>query len=86
MTDLFENSVLIADVGSVMFEMLPCSRPQNIELGAKGGASKQESINMADMTVEQMTVRANQVTDEVQNHLHTESESQSECFLLVFRG
>ncbi|XP_040916509.1 synaptosomal-associated protein 23-like isoform X2 [Toxotes jaculatrix] len=38
--------------------------PQNIELGAKGGASKQDSSNMDDMTVEQMTVRANQVTDE----------------------
>ncbi|XP_051252194.1 synaptosomal-associated protein 23 isoform X2 [Dicentrarchus labrax] len=38
--------------------------PQNIELGAAGGASKQDSSNMEDMTVEQMTMRANQVTDE----------------------
>ncbi|XP_076605096.1 synaptosome associated protein 23.1 isoform X1 [Chaetodon auriga] len=38
--------------------------PQNIELGATGGASKQDSSNMDDMTVEQMTARANQVTDE----------------------
>ncbi|XP_070836129.1 synaptosomal-associated protein 23-like isoform X1 [Chaetodon trifascialis] len=38
--------------------------PQNIELGATGGASKQDSSNMDEMTVEQMTVRANQVTDE----------------------
>ncbi|KAI3367166.1 hypothetical protein L3Q82_008223 [Scortum barcoo] len=38
--------------------------PQNIELGATGGASKQDSSNMDDMTVEQMTMRANQVTDE----------------------
>ncbi|XP_022079037.1 synaptosomal-associated protein 23-like isoform X1 [Acanthochromis polyacanthus] len=38
--------------------------PQKIELGATGGASKQDSSNMDDMTVEQMTMRANQVTDE----------------------
>ncbi|XP_073339330.1 synaptosomal-associated protein 23-like isoform X1 [Pagrus major] len=38
--------------------------PQNIELGATGGASKQDSSKMEDMTVEQMTMRANQVTDE----------------------
>ncbi|XP_008275508.1 synaptosome associated protein 23.1 isoform X2 [Stegastes partitus] len=38
--------------------------PQNIELGATGGASKQDSSNMEDMSVEQMTMRANQVTDE----------------------
>ncbi|XP_034531264.1 synaptosomal-associated protein 23-like [Notolabrus celidotus] len=38
--------------------------PQNIELGATGGASKKDSSNMDDMTVEQMTIRANQVTDE----------------------
>ncbi|XP_069008803.1 synaptosomal-associated protein 23-like isoform X1 [Embiotoca jacksoni] len=38
--------------------------PQNIELGATGGASKQDSSNMGDMTVEEMTMRANQVTDE----------------------
>ncbi|XP_056249387.1 synaptosomal-associated protein 23-like isoform X1 [Seriola aureovittata] len=38
--------------------------PQNIELGATGGASKQDGSNMEDMTVEQMTIRANQVTDE----------------------
>ncbi|XP_024910795.1 synaptosome associated protein 23.1 isoform X2 [Cynoglossus semilaevis] len=40
------------------------SRPQNIELGATGGASIATSSNMDDMTVEQMTIRANQVTDE----------------------
>ncbi|XP_038148274.1 synaptosomal-associated protein 23-like isoform X2 [Cyprinodon tularosa] len=38
--------------------------PQHIELGATGGAAKQESTNMDDMTVEQMAVRANQLTDE----------------------
>ncbi|XP_020777274.1 synaptosomal-associated protein 23-like isoform X1 [Boleophthalmus pectinirostris] len=40
--------------------------PQNIELGAKGGASKKDNTNitMDDMTVEQMTIKANQVTDE----------------------
>lgn len=43
-------------------------RPQNIELGATGGASIATSSNMDDMTVEQMTIRANQVTDEVQTH------------------
>ncbi|KAK9533936.1 hypothetical protein VZT92_009023 [Zoarces viviparus] len=39
-------------------------RPQNIELGATGGTSKQGSSNMDDMTVEQMAAKANQVTDE----------------------
>ncbi|XP_020483149.1 synaptosomal-associated protein 23 isoform X1 [Labrus bergylta] len=38
--------------------------PQNIELGATGGASKKDMSNMDDMTVEQITMRANQVTDE----------------------
>ncbi|XP_054653194.1 synaptosomal-associated protein 23-like isoform X1 [Dunckerocampus dactyliophorus] len=38
--------------------------PQNIELGATGGASKQDSSNMDNMTVEQIAARANQVTDE----------------------
>ncbi|XP_047200832.1 synaptosomal-associated protein 23-like isoform X1 [Girardinichthys multiradiatus] len=38
--------------------------PQNIELGAKSGAGKQDSSNMEDMTVEQMAARANHVTDE----------------------
>ncbi|XP_030574746.1 synaptosome associated protein 23.1 isoform X2 [Archocentrus centrarchus] len=38
--------------------------PQNIELGAAGGAPKKDSSNMDDMTVEQMAIRANQVTDE----------------------
>ncbi|XP_068436472.1 synaptosomal-associated protein 23-like [Clinocottus analis] len=37
--------------------------PQNIELGAAGGA-KQDSSRMDDMTVEQITMKANQVTDE----------------------
>ncbi|XP_061896943.1 synaptosomal-associated protein 23-like isoform X1 [Entelurus aequoreus] len=37
--------------------------PQNIELGATGGASKQD-MNMDNMTVEQIAARANQVTDE----------------------
>ncbi|CAK6965959.1 synaptosomal-associated protein 23-like isoform X1 [Scomber scombrus] len=36
--------------------------PQNIELGATGGASKQD--NMDDMTVEEIAIRSNQVTDE----------------------
>lgn len=47
---------------------IPSFRPQNIELGATGGASKQDSSNMEDMTVEEMTMRANQVTDEVLSH------------------
>ncbi|XP_072313607.1 synaptosomal-associated protein 23-like [Eucyclogobius newberryi] len=38
--------------------------PQNIELGPKGGTSKTDKTNMDDMTVEQMTMKANQVTDE----------------------
>ncbi|XP_076013661.1 synaptosome associated protein 23.1 isoform X2 [Genypterus blacodes] len=38
--------------------------PKKIELGASGGNSKQDSSNMADMTVEQITMRANEVTDE----------------------
>ncbi|XP_023127778.1 synaptosomal-associated protein 23 isoform X1 [Amphiprion ocellaris] len=38
--------------------------PQKIELGATGGASKQDSSNMEDMSPEQMAMRANQVTDE----------------------
>ncbi|KAM8834021.1 synaptosome associated protein 23.1 isoform 1-T1 [Synchiropus picturatus] len=38
--------------------------PQNIELGATAGSAKQEGSNMDDMTVEQITMRANQVTDE----------------------
>ncbi|XP_011613495.1 synaptosomal-associated protein 23 isoform X2 [Takifugu rubripes] len=38
--------------------------PQKIELGATGAASNPDSSNMADMTVEQMAMRANQVTDE----------------------
>uniref|UniRef100_A0A3Q3QJR2 Synaptosomal-associated protein n=1 Tax=Monopterus albus TaxID=43700 RepID=A0A3Q3QJR2_MONAL len=38
--------------------------PQKIELGAIGGASNKDSINMDNMTVEEMTMRANQVTDE----------------------
>ncbi|XP_061698738.1 synaptosomal-associated protein 23-like isoform X2 [Syngnathoides biaculeatus] len=37
--------------------------PQNIELGATG-ASKLDSSNMDNMTVEQIAARANQVTDE----------------------
>lgn len=45
--------------------MLTSLRPQKIELGATGGASKQQSSNMAEMTVEEMAMRANQVTDEV---------------------
>ncbi|XP_029972161.1 synaptosome associated protein 23.1 isoform X2 [Salarias fasciatus] len=38
--------------------------PQHIELGATGGASKKDTANMDDMTVEEMTMKANQVTDE----------------------
>ncbi|XP_013125543.1 synaptosome associated protein 23.1 isoform X1 [Oreochromis niloticus] len=40
------------------------NRPQTIELSKTGGASKQDTSNMDDMTVEQMAIRANQVTDE----------------------
>lgn len=59
------------------FEICPSSRPQKIELGATGGASKQESSNMEDMTVEQMTMRANQVTDEVRRHADTHKNALS---------
>lgn len=52
----------------VTFELCPTFRPQNIELGAKGGASKQDGRTMEEMSVEQMTARANQVTDEVLTH------------------
>lgn len=45
--------------------MISLFRPQKIELGATGGAAKQDSTNMEDMSVEQMAVRANQLTDEV---------------------
>ncbi|XP_077418532.1 synaptosome associated protein 23.1 isoform X2 [Vanacampus margaritifer] len=38
--------------------------PQTIELSATGGASKLDSSNMDNMTVEQIAARANQVTDE----------------------
>ncbi|XP_029316460.1 synaptosome associated protein 23.1 isoform X2 [Cottoperca gobio] len=38
--------------------------PQKIELGATGGTSKQDSSKMDDMTVEQITMKANEVTDE----------------------
>ncbi|KAF3845194.1 hypothetical protein F7725_008357 [Dissostichus mawsoni] len=38
--------------------------PQNIDLGATGGTSKMDSSKMEDMTVEQIAVRADQVTDE----------------------
>ncbi|XP_034433064.1 synaptosomal-associated protein 23-like isoform X2 [Hippoglossus hippoglossus] len=38
--------------------------PQNLELGATGGASKQDSSKMEDMSVEQIAMRADQVTDE----------------------
>uniref|UniRef100_A0A3B5KPH0 Synaptosomal-associated protein n=1 Tax=Xiphophorus couchianus TaxID=32473 RepID=A0A3B5KPH0_9TELE len=38
--------------------------PQNIELGATGRAAKQDSINMDEMSVEQMAGKANQLTDE----------------------
>lgn len=58
------------------------ARPQNIELGATGGASKQDSSKMEDMTVEQMTMRANQVTDEVLKHtIHTQNPSLIAFFL-----
>ncbi|KAM9354689.1 LOW QUALITY PROTEIN: synaptosomal-associated protein 23-like [Pholidichthys leucotaenia] len=38
--------------------------PQKIELSATGGAPKQDGSNMEDMTVEQVAMRANQLTDE----------------------
>lgn len=69
----------------VTFEIFPFSRPQNIELGATGGASKQDSSKMEDMTVEQMTMRANQVTDEVLSHTNnTHSHTESLSFILSF--
>lgn len=52
----------------VTFELCPSCRPQTIELSKAGGASKQDTSNMDDMTVEQMAIRANQVTDEVLTH------------------
>lgn len=44
---------------------LPVIRPQKAERGAAAGASKEDSVKMEDMTVEQITMKANQVTDEV---------------------
>uniref|UniRef100_A0A8C1KBK8 Synaptosomal-associated protein n=1 Tax=Cyprinus carpio TaxID=7962 RepID=A0A8C1KBK8_CYPCA len=41
------------------------SRPQSVELKATGGAVNLDTSKMADMTVEDITLRANQVTDEV---------------------
>uniref|UniRef100_A0A671Q8F9 Synaptosomal-associated protein n=1 Tax=Sinocyclocheilus anshuiensis TaxID=1608454 RepID=A0A671Q8F9_9TELE len=41
------------------------SRPQSVELKATGGAANLDTSKMADMTVEDITLRANQVTDEV---------------------
>ncbi|XP_010895574.3 synaptosomal-associated protein 23 isoform X1 [Esox lucius] len=38
--------------------------PQSVELGLTGGASNFDSSKMADMSVEEITLRANQVTDE----------------------
>lgn len=56
-------------VGRCRSDLLTCAfiscRPQKIELGATGGASNKDSSTMADMTVEEMAMRANQVTDEV---------------------
>uniref|UniRef100_A0A3P8SVQ6 Synaptosomal-associated protein n=1 Tax=Amphiprion percula TaxID=161767 RepID=A0A3P8SVQ6_AMPPE len=49
--------------------------PQKIELGATGGASKQDSSNMEDMSPEQMAMRANQVTDEVLSHTNNSKET-----------
>lgn len=59
----------------------PFFRPQNIELGATGGASKQDSSNMAEMTVEEMTMRANQVTDEVH---YTEFSSLDIMYMILY--
>ncbi|XP_053489645.1 synaptosomal-associated protein 23 isoform X1 [Ictalurus furcatus] len=39
-------------------------QPQSIELGAKGKPANFDSSKMADMSVEDITMRANQVTDE----------------------
>uniref|UniRef100_A0A673M5N4 Synaptosomal-associated protein n=1 Tax=Sinocyclocheilus rhinocerous TaxID=307959 RepID=A0A673M5N4_9TELE len=41
------------------------SRPQSVELKATGGAANLDTSKMADMTVEDITLKANQVTDEV---------------------
>ncbi|XP_068194764.1 synaptosomal-associated protein 23-like isoform X2 [Antennarius striatus] len=38
--------------------------PQKIEVKTKGGASNQDSVNMEEMSTEQIAMRANQVTDE----------------------
>ena len=65
-----EPSLTIITLLTVTSKLCPSFRPQNIELGATGGASKQDSSNMDDMTVEQMTMRANQVTDEVLSHIN----------------
>ncbi|XP_055719981.1 synaptosomal-associated protein 23-like isoform X1 [Salvelinus fontinalis] len=40
------------------------NRPQSVELGVTGGTSNFDSSKMADMSVEDITMRANQVTDE----------------------
>ncbi|XP_067311418.1 synaptosome associated protein 23.1 isoform X1 [Pseudorasbora parva] len=39
-------------------------QPQNIELNTTGGAANLDTSKMADMSVEDITMRANQVTDE----------------------
>ncbi|XP_026141590.1 synaptosome associated protein 23.1 isoform X1 [Carassius auratus] len=39
-------------------------QPQSVELKATGGAANLDTSKMADMTVEDITMRANQVTDE----------------------
>ncbi|XP_058604906.1 synaptosome associated protein 23.1 isoform X1 [Onychostoma macrolepis] len=39
-------------------------QPQSVELKATGGAANLDTSKMADMTVEDITLRANQVTDE----------------------
>ncbi|KAJ8401131.1 hypothetical protein AAFF_G00387130 [Aldrovandia affinis] len=39
-------------------------QPQSVELSAVGGGEPTNKVNMDDMTVEEMAMRANQVTDE----------------------
>lgn len=69
----------------MIFELCLFCRPQNIELGATGGTSKHDSSKMEEMTVEQMTARANQVTDEVLSGSHTQNLRISLSFVFGFR-
>lgn len=48
----------------LVYPFLISARPQSVELSATGKSAKIDSSKMADMSVEEITMRANQVTDE----------------------